>query len=177
MARRSSGRSSSRSSSSSRGGSRSTTRTTRKTTRVVGMNGRSFSGSRFYVDYGTYRPIGWVLGRPYLDPTYGNYYDGMNTYRPVQPMNPIVAIIIVVVVCGFIVVVGLNSRDIEEDDDYEEVVETTVTEEHFDGQPAGQVYAPGTNPPGTALCNDGHIFQFMTTNPYPDDSTTCDNCQ
>ena len=50
-------------------------------------------------------------------------------------MNPVVAIIICVVVCGFIILVGLNSRN-HEDDDYdsvhEEIVETVVVEEHYD---------------------------------------------
>ena len=86
-------------------------------------------------------------------------------------MNPIVAIVIVVIVCAIIIIVAKNSNRIGDDDSYHSgVVEETIVTEHYDNAPPGQVFAPGTNPPGTALCNVGHIFQFMTGTPYPEDS-------
>ena len=53
---------------------------------------------------------------------------------------------------------------------------TTVVEENEGQDQYGAVYVLGMNPPGTALCYAGHIFTFMTTNPYPGDTATCDNC-
>merc|ERR1712166_1265855 len=162
LARRSSGGRSSGGSSSRggySGGSRSTT--TRTTTRISRSGGGSFNGYRvtpvFSYGYGIgmYHPVGWVMGNPYYDTRYMYYYDGTNIYAEQKAASAVVSAIIIiivcVVVCGCCYVASKNQ--------------------------GGQTYAPGTNPPGTALCNSGHVFAFMTTNPYPDDSSTCDNCQ
>jgi|ERR1711935_6944 len=183
-ARRSSG--GSRSSGSSRsygGGSRSSGgRTTTTTSRTIRRsNGSSFSGSRIYGSYMPYGGYALIPLVPYYDPHYRYYYDGAMTYRQTQPMNPIVAIIISVIVIGICCVCCfLNKGNMRFGDYEDEYVEETVTTtvHHDDGPaPTGQVYAPGTNPPGTALCNSGHIFSVMYNCPYPDDTATCDNCQ
>jgi len=57
------------------GGGRSTT----TTTTYIRRNGVSMSP--YYVNYATYRPVGFVIGHPYTDPTYGWYYNGTTTYR------------------------------------------------------------------------------------------------
>jgi hypothetical protein len=98
-------------------------------------------------------------------------------------MSPVVAIIIVVIIvavcclCCYIA----SQNNMSDDDVYEEEVITETVVEHHDGGgyngPPATVYAPGTNPPGTALCNAGHIFGQMYQNPYDDDTATCDNCQ
>ena len=189
LARRSSGGRSSGGSSSRggySGGSRSTT--TRTTTRISRSGGGSFNGYRvtpvFSYGYGIgmYHPVGWVMGNPYYDTRYMYYYDGTNIYAEQKAASAVVSAIIIiivcVVICGCCYVASKNQGSF--DDGYEEETEVTTTTTTWDnnGQPqGGQTYAPGTNPPGTALCNSGHVFAFMTTNPYPDDSSTCDNCQ
>lgn len=124
-------------------------------------------------------PIGFVIGVPYYDSHNMYYYDGHISYRQQQPMNPIVSIIIIGIVVAIICVCCyISAKNGSGDYVDEEYTETTTTTEHFGGNngPQAATYAPGTNPPGTALCNSGHIFAFMTTNPYPDDTSTCDNC-
>jgi len=182
IARRSGGSRSSGGRSSSGGSRRSTTTTTRTMTR---RDGSSFSGSRFYVDYRNYMPVGMVVGMAYYDRASGWYYDGQYTYRS-GGGSSIVTVVVILFVCVCIVLIaiyGKGGHGEDYDDDYHEetVVTTTVVEE--DGGPQasgygnGQTFAPGTNPPGTILCNSGHIFTYLNTNPYGDDSSTCDNCQ
>ena len=162
-ARRGGGSSSSSSSRSFGGGSRTTRTTTRRT---------SVSP--------TWRPTGGVLIIGY-NSHYGYYYDGHGTYMGGgAPMNPVAAIIIVVIVVAVCILFCVISakNNLGDDDIYEETVTETVTY-HDSPAPYKQVYAQGTNPPGTALCNAGHIFDFMTTTPYPEDpaGAICDNCQ
>ena len=96
-------------------------------------------------------------------------------------MNPVVVVVIVIIciaVCCLCCYIGAKNQV---GDDYyndEVIVEETVT--HYDDGPKmaePTYYPPGTNPPGTAMTNDGHLFTYMTNNPYPDDTATCDNCQ
>jgi len=97
-------------------------------------------------------------------------------------MSPVAAIIITVIVvailCLCCYLAAKNKGEwVDDDEEYTEVVTETVTVHDGPQGAPGQVYAPGTNPPGTALCNSGHIFSVMYNCPYPDDTATCDNCQ
>jgi len=169
---------------SSRGGS-----TTRRTTYTVRRGtGRAYGGA-YHTSTIAVFPIGYscllcVGTSPYYNSAYGYYYNGSgHTYYnnfPPQKSSPIVVIIIVVVVILIICICIYMAQNSNGDgDDYEE--ETIVVEETtYNDAPRPQlpIYAPGTNPPGTALCNTGHIFANMYNDPYRDGNTPeCDNCQ
>ena len=78
----------------------------------------------YYVNYMYYHPVGFVVGSPYTDPTYGWYYNGTMTYRTHSPMNPAIVIVIVVVVililcvCCFVASKARGGSDVYIDDGY-----------------------------------------------------------
>lgn len=124
-----------------------------------------------------YRPP--VIGVVYYNSVNNYYYDGTRTYRN-SSGSPVVVIVIVLIIVLLICIIVYSQRN-RFSDGYDEVggyTEEVVVEEHY-GAPA-TVYATGQNPPGTAQCNAGHAFVYITSHPYPEDGgilPECDNCQ